>query len=194
MPLEPNRWSQPAGEPVVPSLWQMTARGTPDRMHRLFTSHFSPSGIGVSAVVPAYCAAPNCGVFTSIAISLVGCAAPFGNLAVFPAIPALDGFFARWVVGRMGLRRHLFTFSRRALAKWQNPSRHTSRSHRHLNDTPGRYLPERRAHRGPLLSMNFAMGMGLRWVFGRCRQLIAPLITGLSIMPFSTYQLVAICL
>ena len=37
-------------------------------------------------------------------------------------------------------------------------------------------------------------GLGLRWVFGRCRQLIAPLITGLSIMPFSTYQLVAICL
>ena len=36
--------------------------------------------------------------------------------------------------------------------------------------------------------------LGLRWVFGRCRQLIAPLITGLSIMPFSTYQLVAICL
>ena len=35
---------------------------------------------------------------------------------------------------------------------------------------------------------------GVRWVFGRCRQLIAPLITGLSIMPFSTYQLVAICL
>ena len=31
-------------------------------------------------------------------------------------------------------------------AKWQN----TSRSHgRHLNDTPGRYLTERRAHRGP---------------------------------------------
>ena len=24
MPLEPNRWSLPAGQPVVPSPWQMT--------------------------------------------------------------------------------------------------------------------------------------------------------------------------
>ena len=36
---------------------------------------------------------------------------------------------------------------------------------------------------------------GVRWVFlGRFRQLIAPLIAGLSIMPFSTYQVVAMCL
>jgi len=45
----------------------------------------------------------------------------------------------------MGSPSSFYVLSPR-FAKWQNPSRHTSRSHqRHLNDTPGRYLTERRA-------------------------------------------------
>ena len=47
--------------------------------------------------------------------------APFGSLAVLLARPALDGYFTRCVVGRMGVRRHL-TISRRAF----RPSRHGS--------------------------------------------------------------------
>ena len=129
-----------------------------------------------------------------VAISFVGCAAPFGNLTVFPAIPALDGFS---LDGSSGVWVCAVIFSRFSPRFGQVAE--PLPAHLPLSSpAPQRYAREvftgTARTRGPLLSMNFVMGMGLRWVFGRCRQLIAPLITGLSIMPFSTYQLVAICL
>ena len=48
-----------------------------------------------------------------------------------------------------GVPRHLFTFSRRALAKWQNPSRHLPLSSAAPQRYPREVFSGRRAHRGP---------------------------------------------
>ena len=81
----------------------------------------------------------------SVAISLVRRALPFWHIRNRPISGTesaiSDGFGLRWVL------RHFVTppcFG----PSGRTPFRHTSRSHRrHLNDTPGRYLTERRAHR-----------------------------------------------